>query len=603
MEALFLKDIEALSSSAGRRRQKKKRSPTRGLSSVKKILSPTRRKDQHQPTSSLETLYTDGNKSASPPKNSGDGSKRGPSIRSTTNDPNHNVRPPDGKKEYQKKRKRMSPKIKKKKKLDSLATSPLSQRDGGSLNDGISGSKGGEELMVNSKEGILDGDKSFSPLDYRPQQKKKNVVDNANMIDQSNSMLKEYVDQWTKSSSPIKSSIRKREIKNKDVMVTGTNNDKQDSIVDDEPSSAEASSASVISTSSHSAVDNDDYEGIVRRSEGGVAVNKDVELEYGQLTFMKKDLERKMRQMQHATTAEKGGVGRRSICLTSTTPHNKTVEENNNLELEYGKLSFMKQELEHKMSIYKMDAEKVNPLLLTREEAQTRVFHAPTSSSHTMLMDGESRSASKKAINIKRPDNHDLAAPSRQDVAFGAKAFQQIMSERRRSPRVEDVGVATTGTERYQVPHKRRRRGYQYSGDEHDDDNDDDDYSVMKHLIDNKSMPIHRGDKKKKRKRKRRVVETRITRVFHEESEEAESGSTSPSYRTSSRLDYDSRRQQGRQSLVLPCNQGVKYTSISKEEMHNCMKNKKKSGLSVTGGRRHKQMRAKKQSSMLEGLT
>ena len=62
----------------------------------------------------------------------------------------------------------------------------------------------------------------------------------------------------------------------------------------------------------------------------------------------------------------------------------------------------------------------------------------------------------------------------------------------------------------------------------------------------------HRGDDKKKRKIKRRVVETRITRVFHEESEEAEYGSTStsPSYRTSSRLDYD-RRQQGRQSLML----------------------------------------------------
>ena len=119
----------------------------------------------------------------------------------------------------------------------------------------------------------------------------------------------------------------------------------------------------------------------------------------------------------------------------------------------------------------------------------------------------------------------------------------------------------------------------------------------------------HRGDDKKKRKIKRRVVETRITRVFHEESEEAESGSTSttsPSYRSPSRLDYD-RRQQGRQSLILPFNQGLKYTSMSKEVNRNRIQNKKKksspSSVSGSGGRRHKQMRAKSQSSMLEGLS
>jgi len=452
------------------------------------------------------------------------------------------------------------------KKLDSLATSsPSSQR-------------------------IFEGD--ISPMDYRPQQKrrrnkKKNHMPNAavdhDTIDTSNGMLKEYVDQWTKSSSPTKST-RKREIKN-NVVTAETNNDKQDS-----------SSASVISTSSHSAVDNNNYEGIVR-SEGEVAVNKDIELEYGQLAFMKKDLERKMRLYQHGST-----------CITSTTPHNNnTVEENNKLlELEYGKLSFMKQELEHKMSIYKMDAEKVGHQLssTTRKEAPTRVFHAP-SPSRNVMMDGESRmlvSASKNAINIERPDNHDLAAPSRQDVEFGVRAFQRIMSERRQLPRVEGVDV----TEHYQVPHKRRRRGYQYSGDEYDDD-DDDDYSV-KHMDDSKSMSIHRGDEKKKRKRKRRVVETRITRVFHEESEDAESRSTStsPSCRTSSRLDYD-RRQQARQSLILPFNQGLKYTSINKEEKRNRIQNnnKKSSPSSVSGsrGRRNKQMRAKRQSSMLEGLS
>ena len=90
----------------------------------------------------------------------------------------------------------------------------------------------------------------------------------------------------------------------------------------------------------------------------------------------------------------------------------------------------MKQELEHKMSIYKMDTEKINPLSsTTTREAPTRVFHAPFSS-HNVMMDGESHmlvSASKKAINIKRPDNHDLAAPSRQDVELGARAFQRII--------------------------------------------------------------------------------------------------------------------------------------------------------------------------------
>jgi len=529
MEALFLKDVKAISS-AGRRRTNNKSSQNssrRSSTSLSQNIatlrtSPTRKKG-NQPASEILSNKVD-NKSASSNNCSGSSSKSGKRIRSSSTNDTSTL-----------KRKRMSPKLKK---LDSLATSsPSSQR-------------------------ILEGD--ISPMDYRPQQKrrrnkKKNHimtnVDKDTIIDKSNGMLKEYVDQWTKSSSPE------------------TNNDKQDS-----------SSASVISTSSHSAVDNNDYEGIVR-SEGGEVVNdKDIELEYGQLAFMKKDLERKMRLYQQGST-----------CITSTTPrNNKTMEENNKLEVEYGKLSFMKQELEHKMSIYKMDAEKIDHQLssTTRKEAPTRVFHAP-SPSRNVMMDGESRmlvSASKKAINIERPDNHDLAAPSRQDVEFGARAFQHIMSERRRLPRVEDVDVE----EQYQVPHKKRRHGYQYSNND-DDDNEDDGY---------------RGDKKKKkRRRKRRVVETRITRVFHEESEEAESGSTStsPSCRTSSnRLDFE-RRQQGRQSLILPCSQGLEYTSMSKEENRNRIQNKKKksssSSVSRSGGRRHKQMRAKSQSSMLEGLS
>jgi len=557
MEALFLKDVKAISSAGRRRSNNNKSSPnSRSRSSTSQIIairtSPTRKGTNEIPSK-------DDNKSASSSNNcSGSSSKRGKRIQSSSTNDTSTL-------SEKTKRIRMSPKLKK---LDSLATSsPSSQR-------------------------IFEGD--ISPMDYRPQQKrrrnkKKNhkpnvAVDNDTIIDKSNGMLKEYVDQWTKSSSPPTNSTRKREIKNN--VVTTENNDKQDS-----------SSASVISTSSHSAVDNNDYEGIVK-SEGGEVVNdKDIELEYGQLAFMKKDLERKMRLYQQGST-----------CITSTTPrNNKTVEENNKLEVEYGKLSFMKQELEHKMSIYKMDAEKIDHPLssTTRKEAPTREFHAPpSSSSRNVMMDGESRmlvSASKNAINIESPDNHDLAAPSRQDVEFGARAFQRIMSERRRLPRVEDVGVATTTTELYQVPHKKRRLGYQYNGDEHNDNDNDDDYSV-KHLGDSKSRSIHRCDEKKKRKRKRRVVETRVIRVFHEESEEAESGSTStsPSYRTSKRLDYG-RRQQG-----MIGSYGLKHTSMSKEEKHNRMKNNKKSSpSSVSGsrGRRNKQMRAKSQSSMLEGLS
>ena len=71
-------------------------------------------------------------------------------------------------------------------------------------------------------------------------------------------------------------------------------------------------------------------------------------------------------------------------------------------------------------------------------------------------------------------------------------------------------------------------------------------------------------------------------------------------------LDFE-RRQQGRQSLILPFNQGLKYTSIGKEENRNRIQNNNKksspSSVSRSGGRRHKQMRAKSQSSMLEGLS
>ena len=551
MEDLFLKDVKALS---GRRRTKNKHNSRRSSTSQHIAIrtSPTRNNQQKPPSSSLEILPTE---SASP-NNGGGGTsgKSGKRIQSSST--KNDTSTPEKKTEYLE-RKRMSPKSKK---LDSLATaSPLSQLDGGSH------SEGREKFMMNSSEDVFEGD--ISPMDYRPQQKRRrkkkknhmpNVAVDNDTIDKSNDMLKEYVDQWTKSSSPT-NNTRTREIKNKNnVVTTETNNDKQDS-----------SSASVISTSSsHSAANNNDYEGIVRK-EGGVVVNKDIELEYGQLAFMKKDLEKKMRLYQQGST--------------STTPRNNTVEENNKLELEYGQLAFMKQELEHKMNMYKLEREEVDgeSRMPSKEAAPTRVFHVPSSS---RTVDRESR------MLVSRPDNHDLTAPSRRDVEFGAKAFQRIMSERRRLPRVEDVGVART--EHYQVPHK--RRGYQYSNNNgNDDDNDDDG---------------HRGDKKKKRKRKRRVVETRITRVFHEESEEAESGSTStsPSNRTSNRVDYG-HRQQGRQSLILPCSQGLNYPSMSKEAKHTSrMKNKNKSSpssVSGSAGRRHKQMRAIGQSSMLEGLS
>ena len=137
MEALFLKDVKAISS-AGRRRTNNKSSPnSRSRSSTSQNnatlrTSPTRNKG-NQPASEILSNKVD-NKSASSNNCSGSSSKSGKRIRSSSTNDTSTL-----------KRKRMSPKLKK---VDSLATtsSPSSQR-------------------------ILEGD--ISPMDYRPQQKRR----------------------------------------------------------------------------------------------------------------------------------------------------------------------------------------------------------------------------------------------------------------------------------------------------------------------------------------------------------------------------------------------------------------------------------------------
>ena len=137
MEALFLKDVKAISS-AGRRRTNNKSSPnsrSRSSTSTSQNIairtSPTRNKG-NQPASEILSNKVD-NKSASSNNCSGSSSKSGKRIQSSSTNDTSTL-----------KRKRMSPKLKK---LDSLATSsPSSQR-------------------------IFEGD--ISPMDYRPQQKRR----------------------------------------------------------------------------------------------------------------------------------------------------------------------------------------------------------------------------------------------------------------------------------------------------------------------------------------------------------------------------------------------------------------------------------------------
>ncbi|KAL3806484.1 hypothetical protein ACHAXA_001839 [Cyclostephanos tholiformis] len=319
---------------------------------------------------------------------------------------------------------------------------------------------------------------SFSPIDYRPLNHHANGAE----CPETSSMLKSYVEKWTKPSSD-----------DNDDYLTESN---------DQSRFEDRKHSSIVADSS------DERDNVPSPS----AANEDLDVEYGRLALLKQELERKIQERALDVTRAHGGVAEASERLNpllgqqfSTMNDRKdgmapsTTGTREGLEHEYGQLTFFKRQLERKLQMQSFDAKASSPDVksVTNDDVM--------------------------AIRREGITRHD-ETPTREDVEFGEMVYQQRMAELKRfdlqGSSTDDDGYAATkydgnGGRENSLPSHRgvRTRGVAKYRPDHFDENHDTAYD--------RSF----SNTKTKKRRKRRVVET-ITRVIHEESEEEGSAST-----------------------------------------------------------------------------
>ena len=331
---------------------------------------------------------------------------------------------------------------------------------------------------------------SYSPLDYRVE---KNSAVNRNVKGGADTPgLETYVEQWTRPS-PDKSHQDTTAMKQETKGGAMNDNNQNHEEGGDSQELLDDLSSSVVSTSSNSENDDDEEEG------GGGG--------YYDGTMVKSN-----------QSSSEPQLNLESNFMPSVPP-----QINQNLQTEYGKLAFMKQELERKMQLRKYDAETCNPW---------GSGHLPSVSSSDGFMNagkaGVAVGSNDKQLLLSNHDNLAIASknsPPREDVAYGKMIFQRMVEEQNKDvswPGKQEQGRSSSNPQES----RDERRGY-HEGDSykihqevnhhgHDDRYDQRQSSTERHPP---SKP------KPKKKRKRRVVET-ITRVIHEESEEEGSAST-----------------------------------------------------------------------------
>ena len=255
------------------------------------------------------------------------------------------------------------------------------------------------------------------------------------------------------------------------------------------------------------------------------------------------------------------------------------LDKNNMLELEYGRLAFIKQELERKMKMHKDDAEKMKPLIVSREAVGTpHSFMSSDAASPSPSAATSSLRTSVTNIGLltptvaKRSGDDQRAQGSggksmaseasfEDDVKYGELVYQRTLAERRMAE-MED-GVSDDLKSEYPTPPPKVRFGWkEYDDDgsrEHDGQGEfrsryfNEDFSCRSPVknreprggnghsarynhrddylggndVDTRRIQVRtRSSPRKKKRKRRRVVET-ITRVVHEESEEEGSSSRS----------------------------------------------------------------------------
>jgi hypothetical protein len=358
---------------------------------------------------------------------------------------------------------------------------------------------------------------SFSPIDYRPQNHDTNDAD----CPETTSILKSYVEKWTKHPSDNKGD-HQNELNDAD-RVDGERNTKMEA---DSSSSVMSSSYEddavtyhdhTIDKSSQPILDSNDeqfpisWENNVPSPE---TANKDLDVEYGRLAFLKEELERKM-QVRELDARAHGGVTEISERINSQVgQHFSAMRDRKDdmafsresLEHEYSQLTFFKRQLERKMEMQNYEARNLDPWMPRAS------FPAVRSAVNDNVV----------AIRGGITDRDEI--PSREDVAFGKMVYQRRMEEQGminmlNGPMSDDDDAAKNykmrgGGEERLPSHS--EVGRNYVAKHHPA------YHYKNHDIAYERSP---SKAKTKKRRKRRVVET-ITRVIHEESEEEGSAST-----------------------------------------------------------------------------
>ncbi len=304
---------------------------------------------------------------------------------------------------------------------------------------------------------------SFSPIDYRPQNHDAIVADSP----ETTSMLKSYVEQWSKPPS-------------------------DDNEYADHDATIDKGTQPILEMNLHDGPLPSSWENNVHSP---AMAYENLDVEYGRLALIKQDLERKM-QVRELNARAHGGVteiSERPNPLVeqhfSTTMSDRmndmgpsTPGVRDSLEHEYGQLTFFKRQLERKMQMQNHDARNLDPWMPRASFPET------TNDNAVATWEG-----------IAGRDE----TPSREDVAFGEMAYRRRMAELG-TPMINFLVRPT----------------------------DDGDYAATnykdgKNYYNNYDSAYARSPSKAKTKkrRKRRVVET-ITRVIHEESEEEGLAST-----------------------------------------------------------------------------
>jgi hypothetical protein len=318
---------------------------------------------------------------------------------------------------------------------------------------------------------------SFSPIDYRPQNHDANVADSP----KTTSMLKSYVEQWSQPPSDNEYADHDATIDKRTQPILEMNRTDSTGIHDGPlPSSWE--------NNVHSPA----------------MAYENLDVEYGRLALIKQDLERKI-QVRDLNARAHGGVteiSERPNPLVeqhfSTTMSDRKNDMGpsipgvrDSLEHEYGQLTFFKRQLERKMQMQNHDARNLDPWM-------PRASFPETTNDNAV--------ATREGIAGRDE------TPSREDVAFGEMAYRRRMAELG-TPMIKFLVRPTDDGDYAATNYKDGKNDFAKHHPDHYYKNYDSAYARSP------------SKAKTKKRRKRRVVET-ITRVIHEESEEEGSAST-----------------------------------------------------------------------------